>query len=231
MKYEAERAVLTLSVGELCELAFLPSDLDLRYSRTPSVRRAELGADVHRRLQAEAGALYTPEVSFTHTELYGGLHYEISGRADGIISGEIPTVDEIKTVKGRLMNRQPEPRHEAQMKCYAYFLCVQRELDEVQGRLTYYCIDDGRLKYFTSVYRREELHEFFLGLLSRVEYRAQILSERETVLRPSAAEGRFPFSSVREGQDVLIKECYRDIRAGKRLFAFPFPRCARGRTY
>lgn len=219
MRYEVERAAVVLSVGELCEIAFLPRDLDLRYPHAASPARAALGADVHRRLQAEAGALYTSEVSFTHTELYGGLHYEVSGRADGIIFGTPIVVDEIKTVKGRLMHQRPDPRHEAQMKCYAYFLCVQRELDEVQGRLTYYCIDDGSLKYVTATYRREELREFFLGLLSRVEYRAQILAERETLLRPSAAEGHFPYSSVREGQDVLIKECYRDIRAGKRLFA------------
>lgn len=219
MKYEIERAVLTLSVGELCSYAFMPRDLDLRHPRSHSPQRAELGADVHRRLQAEAGALYTPEVSLTHTVFYHGLHYELGGRADGIISGEALTVDEIKTVKARAMNQAPDPRHEAQLKCYAYFLCVQRELEEIRGRLTYYCVDDGRIRYVTTVYRREDLRLFLEELLSRIEYRAQILAERERELRPSAASARFPFSSVREGQDILIKECYRDIRAGKRLFA------------
>ncbi len=219
MKYEAERAALTMSVGELCAYAFLPRDLDLRHAHALSPVRAQLGADVHRRLQAEAGALYTPEVSFCHTEFYHGLHFEISGRADGIMEGEIPLVDEIKTVKAREMTQPPDPRHEAQMKCYAYFLCAARELDEVQGRLTYYCIDNGQMKHVTFLYRRDELARFLLELLSRVEYRARILAERETVLRPSAASAHFPFSAVREGQDVLIKECYRDIRAGKRLFA------------
>ena len=117
MKYQADRAAVTLSVRELCALAFLPRHLDLRYPASRSPEDARLGSSVHQRLQAEAGALYTPEVTLCHTEYFHGIHFEISGRADGIISGEIPTVDEIKTVKSRASLYRTDPAHEAQLKC------------------------------------------------------------------------------------------------------------------
>ena len=65
----------------------------------------------------------------------------------------------------------------------------------------------------------EELQSFYFSLLSRIEYRARILIERKNILLPSADAAVFPYSSVREGQDIMIRECYRDIKAGKRLFA------------
>ena len=140
MRYDEARACITMSVGELCTYALSCGDLDLRpgMSRKYSPARAAVGAAVHRKLQREAGVGYQSEVSMTHTELFGDLSFEVSGRADGVIEGEPLTVDEIKTVKKRAMLQPSDPRHEAQMKCYAYFLCVERELSEVQGRLTYY---------------------------------------------------------------------------------------------
>ncbi|MBE6589698.1 MAG: ATP-dependent DNA helicase [Ruminococcaceae bacterium] len=220
MRYELDRAVVTLSVGELCAMADGPRDLDLRYgSGRPPLSRALLGAEVHRRLQAEAGGLYTAEVSLTHSVFFEGLTFEISGRADGIITGDRLTVDEIKTVKARAFRSPPAAAHTAQLACYAYFLCCQRGIDEIQTRLSYYCIDDENIRYITSLQKKETLEAQFFSLLRRAVWRAKILEEHERILRPSAADGRFPFSSVRDGQDVLIKECYRDIKAGKRLFA------------
>ncbi len=220
MKYELDRAVVTLSVGELCAMADGPRDLDLRYaSGRPPLSRALLGAEVHKRLQAEAGGLYTAELPLVHTVLFEGLTFEISGRADGVISGDVLTVDEIKTVKKKAFHATPAAAHTAQLNCYAYFLCIQRDLDCIKTRLTYYCIEDGSIRYVTSLQTREMLEKYFFELLRRIFWRAKILSEHELSLRPSAREAHFPFSSLRDGQETLIKECYRDLRAGKRLFA------------
>ncbi|MBQ8309864.1 MAG: ATP-dependent DNA helicase [Clostridia bacterium] len=221
MKYDVGRAVTMMSVRELCTYALMGGDLDLRpgMGKRFSAERAAIGAAVHRKLQAEAGAEYTPEVSMSHTVLFRDLCFEVCGRADGIIRTDPVTVDEIKTVGVRAFSLPPDPLHDAQVKCYAYFLCCEKKLDTVQTRLTYYRVEDGKTKYLTATHTKEALERFFFGLLARVEYRAKILHERKTVLLPSVGDGRFPFSSVREGQDVLIRECYRDIRAGKRLFA------------
>ncbi|MBQ9131830.1 MAG: ATP-dependent DNA helicase, partial [Clostridia bacterium] len=220
MKYDVERAVVTLSVTELCALALCGGDLDLRPGKGKrfSPERASLGAQVHRKLQAEAGAQYDAEVSLCNTTLYREINYEVSGRADGILRTDPPTVDEIKTVGKRAFDLPPLPQYDAQLKCYAYFLCREKGLNQVQTRLTYYNTETGETRYLTELHSSAELREFYLELLNRVEYRARILQERATVRIPSAKSGRFPYPSVREGQDIMIRECYRDIKAGKRLF-------------
>ena len=75
MKYEIDRAAVTLSVGELCELALTGGDLDLRpgMTRRFSASRAAVGAEVHRALQAAAGERYDPEVALVDTTLYHSL--------------------------------------------------------------------------------------------------------------------------------------------------------------
>lgn len=220
MKYDIERAAVTLSVTELCALALTCGDLDLRPGKTKrfSVERASVGAAVHRKLQAEAGVLYDAEVNMTNATVYRGITFEVSGRADGVLRTDPITVDEIKTVGGRAFDLPPASMHDAQVKCYAYFLSRDRGLENVSTRLTYYRIDDGKTKYLTASHTAASLREFYFELLSRIEYRARILIERETVLRPSVGSAHFPYPSVREGQDMMIRECYRDIRAGKRLF-------------
>ena len=220
MKYNAERAAITLSVTELCALALTMGDLDLRPGMTKrfSAERAAIGAKVHRKLQSEAGVRYDAEVPMTNTTVFHGLAFEVSGRADGILRTEPLTVDEIKTVSGKAFDLPPAPMHDAQVKCYAYYLCREHGLERIQTRLTYYRLDDGKTRYLTTEHTGEELQAFYLELLSRVEYRARILIERETVSLPSVGSARFPYSSVRQGQDIMIRECYRDIRAGKRLF-------------
>ena len=221
MRYDVERSAVLLSVGELCELALRAGDLDLRAGkgRRSSSERALLGTRIHQRLQTERGARYAAEVPLTNTMLLEDLCYEVSGRADGILAGEIPTVEEIKTVGPRAFRMPPLAGDEAQLFCYAYFLCRERGLQEVRTRLTYYNTESEELRSFDRVCSAGELREFYLSLLSRISWRARLLRERAIERLPSAKDGKFPYASVREGQDLLIRECYRDIRAGKRLFA------------
>ena len=220
MKYDVERAAVLLSVRELCELALRSGDLDLRFGgKGISFEKANLGSQIHRKIQGNAGAFYQAEVFMTSTTLYHNICFEVSGRADGIISGDPFTVDEIKAVSGRAFDTPPSPFHDAQVKCYAYFLCKERELERVKIRLTYCRTEDESIKHHESIHTKEELQSFYFSLLSRIEYRARILIERKNILLPSADAAVFPYSSVREGQDILIRECYRDIKAGKRLFA------------
>lgn len=221
MKYDIDRAAFVISVRELCAYALMGGDLDLRpgMGKSFSPERAAIGAAVHRKLQAEAGAEYTPEVSLSHTVLFRDLCFEIDGRADGILKTDPLTVDEIKTVSARAFSLPPDPLHDAQVKCYAYFLCCERGLENIRTRLTYYRIEDEKTKYLIAEHTKDELERFFFGLLERIEYRARILYEHHTVLLPSVGVGRFPFPSVRAGQGELMKECYRNLRMGKRLFA------------
>ena len=221
MKYDVERAVVTLSVTELCAMALLGGDLDLRPGKSKrfSPERAAIGTKIHRKLQGESHVCYDAEQAMCNTTMHNGIAFEVSGRADGVLFTDPLTVDEIKTVGAAAYELPPAPMHDAQLRCYAHFLCKDRNLDTVQTRLTYYRIEDGEIKHLTAMHQAEKLEFFYHKLLERIEYRARILIERQTVLIPSAHSARFPYAGVREGQDILIRECYRDICAGKRLFA------------
>ena len=220
MKYDAERSVILLSVTELCANAFLPRHLDLRpgaWKRSPE--RAERGKAAHKNHQAKQGSSYRSEVSLCNTTLYEGICFEVSGRADGVIlEGENAVVEEIKTVGGRAFGGAPSASHEAQGMCYAYFLCRQEGLSQVEVRLTLSRVEDGKTRTFARTCTAEELRDFYFELLSRVLYRAKFLRDRVQSRLPSVHSGRFPYPAVREGQDIMLRECYRAIRGGKRIF-------------
>ena len=68
-------------------------------------------------------------------------------------------------------------------------------------------------------YTQAELAEMFSALLHAALPRARDLRERETVVRDAAASAVFPYPHIREAQQEMITECWRDLRAGKILFA------------
>ncbi len=220
MRYDSERDVITMSVTELCSMACQAGDLDLRpgKSRSFSPARAQVGSELHRKLQAKEGASYRPEIPLMlHTTLHG-ISFEVSGRCDGIDEGEVVTLHEIKTVTGRALDFPPHPVYVAQLRCYAYFLCRTRNLESVRTRLTLCHIQTEKTRDVICDYGADELRDFYFSLLERVEFRARFLRERATVRLPSAKNCHFPYSNVRTGQDIMLREVYRDIRAGKRAF-------------
>ncbi|MBQ9783263.1 MAG: ATP-dependent DNA helicase [Clostridia bacterium] len=217
MRYNPNTCAVELSVRLLCEMALKSGDLGGFHGA--GVEAMADGAAMHRKLQAEAGGYYNPEVSLQNTTLLSGIYFTVSGRADGVIRhGDGVEVDEIKCVRGYDFFAPPKAVFLAQMKCYAYFLAVRDELTEIRGRLTYYNVDTQKTKYFRYRFTRVELREFYLSLLARIERKARFLIDRVTVALPSAASAPFPYTELREGQEIMIRECFSAIRRGKRLF-------------
>lgn len=220
MKYDVNRAVVVLSVGELCSLSLQCGDLDISNGKNHRsfAERASIGSHIHKRLQSEAGADYEPEVPLANTTQYRDITFEISGRADGVIYTFPTTVDEIKTVHARMFDRAPADRYDAQLRCYAYLLASNLQLSSICCRLTYYCIEDARIKYQITEYTVDDLKMFYESLLERIYYRAQILIDNEINLKPTARCSKFPYPTIRDGQDIMLHECYRNLKIGKRLF-------------
>ncbi|MBQ8408541.1 MAG: ATP-dependent DNA helicase [Clostridia bacterium] len=220
MRYDADRNHIELSVRELCETALLRGDIDCRRSSVNLYERAAEGKRVHQKLQTSFGALYHSEVELRNTSKLDEIFFYVKGRADGIIchNGNY-TVDEIKTVgEHRFASKIVDRLHTAQLYCYAYFLCQTKGLAGVNTRIIYYNVEDGEIEYnekFTAV---EELRSFYHQLLSCVVWRARLLRERARERMPSAASCVFPYSSLRESQEEMIRECYRDLKNGNRLF-------------
>ncbi len=178
------------------------------------------GQEIHKRIQSSAGNGYTPEVSLSNTSLYDGIYYTVSGRADGVIfDGEVFSVDEIKSVKPYDFFAPPREEFLAQMKCYAYFLACREELSTVSGRITYVNTESGKERRFNYTFDTDELRLWYRGLIMKISRTAAFLKHRTEEILPSAANAVFPYSELREGQEIMIRECYSAIKRGERLFA------------
>ena len=179
----------------------------------------QIGAEIHRRIQKDAGAKYTPEVALNNTTMHGGIYYTVSGRADGVIRklGRV-TVDEIKSVKPFDFFAPPKEIFVAQMKCYAYFLACREELERIGGRLTYVNSDNGKIKYFDYEFHIDDLRLWYKSLIMKISRAAGFMKHRVEEILPSAENAAFPYGELREGQEIMIREGYRAMKRGERLF-------------
>ncbi len=218
MRYNEEQDQIELSVGELCRMALMRGHIDCR--RGGSMReRAALGQRIHQKLQNSFGALYHSEVELHHTCKVDEVYFYVKGRADGIICHEgVYTVDEIKTVGERRFHDETDRLHAAQLYCYAYFLCRTKDLEGVKTRIIYYNIEDGEIEYREKMTTVEELRAFYHQLLETVLWQASFLRNRQRVRMSAAASAPFPYPSLRDSQAEMIKECYRDLKHGSRLY-------------
>jgi hypothetical protein len=122
---------IKLSVRSLVEFVLRQGSIDSRFA---GFDRANEGARIHRKLQKEAGAQYTPEVTFKAMRVVDDITYHLEGRADGIIAEpEGMVVDEIKTttISTDYLTADFNPLHWAQAQCYGAFLCERDSLKSV----------------------------------------------------------------------------------------------------
>lgn len=221
MRYDTECGALVAGVREVCELVLRSGSIDGR-------RHGALEKDlskIHSALQKSRGALYNREVPLLNTTSYGDVYYQISGRADGVVfgdsteQGQAVLVEEIKVVSGYEMALPPRKKDLAQLMCYAYFLTVQREIEYINTRLTYFEPESEKERNFDRVYSADELRIFYRDLLSKLEPWAQMEKFRAEEALPSLKNAVFPYKSLRSGQREFIGEAFSAIKRGKRLFA------------
>ena len=221
VKYDADRCVIQISVRELCSIALKSGNID---SRRPSPFSKNYGektpAELHSELQKSRKGNYQREVSLLNTTLYGDVYYEVSGRADGVVndSGDF-MVEEIKTVSGYEFSLPPNQLHLAQLRCYAYFLCVKENLNVIRTRLTYYNVENEKERNIDKIYTVDELRLAYQRLLQLVERWALLQKYRVEEALPSLKNATFPYTELRDGQRDFIHEVYSTIKAGQRLFA------------
>jgi len=221
MRYSSGK--ISMSVRELAETALRRGDLDLRRAAADSRRYAE-GTSRHREYQNNASEIYADfeaEVYLTDEREYREVNFRITGYADCVYrtSDGILTVEELKTVNGNIP-KDPVPEHVAQLRAYAYFLCLARELDSINTRLTYVSLTNDKIETYEYILSRETLLGYYETLLDAVLPRARHYVFRAEMLLPSVrTESFFPFGDLRPGQGELVNECYRAIKTGKRLFA------------
>lgn len=217
MRYRQTDGAFLLSVGEVCELALKEGDLDLRTGSGRTLDRALTGQEIHRALQSELSPGDRAEVPVRAMVKAGKYLYEISGRADLIREAETPIVEEIKSVTpGRF--GKPTPRHIAQANLTAWLYLLSQNLPAICVRLTQVRVSDGEIRFADKRYTAGELRVWGETFLQPIEPIAAVEEERQTIRLPSVRNGRFPYSRVRESQDIMLRECYRDLKHGKKLF-------------
>jgi len=218
MFFNTDDGTLTLGVRELCELALNGGDLD-----APSVypcASSLLGHDAIERIWREAGATYRTQLPLFYYAELDGMAYSVSGILDGAYrqDGKL-CANVIKCVRHTDFAAPPREIFLAELRTYALLLAANEGLSDVGGRLTYVSADGKRTRHFQYHFSFDELRSSYMALLERISHRAAFTRDRALRVLPSAASAVFPYTELREGQEIMIRECYGALSAGQRLFA------------
>lgn len=206
-----------ISVRRLVEFILRAGDIDNR-RRSGSDNVMAEGSRIHRMIQRRMGSEYTAEVPLSYR--YEAINYDIivDGRADGIIDGDVITIDEIKGTYRHLdkMNT-PVSEHLAQAKCYAYIYADKHMLERIRVRMTYCNLDTEDIRYFYETYDFEELKVWFLHVMQEYQKWTDYEFAWKETRQASIKELVFPFP-YREGQKELATYVYQTIVHKKKLF-------------
>lgn len=217
---KGEKRVIRISVRNLVEFVMRSGDIDDRRTSGAEKDAMQAGSRLHRKIQRRMGADYQAEVPMRHVVEEDQYQILIEGRADGVIRpvGGPVTIDEIKGVYMDL-NRLEEPAavHLAQALCYGYFYCCDHGLDQILIQITYSNIETEEIRRFQQEHSRQELEEWFGGLIHEYVKWAEYLYRHELRRDESLGLLEFPYA-YREGQRELAVSVYRAIRRGKNLF-------------
>ena len=216
---------VTVSVRNLVEFILRGGDIDnSKGFKDPDAMQE--GSRIHRKIQKAMPSGYAAEVSLkTELPLEDGedvLMLTVEGRADGVwlrdeASNEV-LIDEIKSMYLDLSHiKEPVPVHQAQAKCYAYIYAEQHDLDSIGVQMTYVNIETEAVKRFEEFFTKEELKEWFYGLVT--EYSKWLFWQRnwENIRNESIKSLQFPFE-YRPGQKDFVTGVYRSILREKKLF-------------
>lgn len=209
---------LTLSVHELVDFLLRSGDINsFIYSSTAMQEGVRLHS-IHQRAQDSS---YLPEYFLKHTFAIDDYLVTLEGRADGVILGTIPTVQEIKSsvIDIDLFKEQQEEWHIGQAKCYALMLAYKLGVEYVNVSLLYiYQLNPSIKKDYLYHFYVPELEEFVTSLIREYLSFQNIMLLKNMRRNESIASLKFPFSDLREGQETMMDEVKNAIEGKYRLF-------------
>ena len=233
---------IKISVRSLVEFIMRSGDLNNTRSGKNEIEAMHAGGRIHRKIQKQMGADYTPEVplSITIPITYDDVSFNLTvdGRADGIIMNNNTKDDEfsllrfeenidnnpevtIDEIKGVYMDiatlSEPVSVHRAQAMCYAYIYARKYQHSRIGIRLTYCNLETEVLKYFEEVLSLKELSEWFDKLIN--DYAKWAVWQMKWIIKrdDDINNLQFPFP-YREGQKELATGVYKTILRRKKLF-------------
>lgn len=206
-----------LSVRNLIEFVERSGDIDNSFR--DSTRMVE-GIRAHQKIQKSYGDNYHSEYSLKNKTVVKDVVFNIEGRADGVIKeGDDFTIDEIKSTTRPLSEISGENKlHWAQAMCYAYFFCVNKELENINISLTYVSVEDYDKKIFKKKFTFDNLYEYYISLLDKYIEFSKIISNNLEKRNKSSKELAFPYMNYRKGQKKMAQAVYKTILDKKKLF-------------
>ncbi|MDO4804750.1 MAG: hypothetical protein Q4A32_08015, partial [Lachnospiraceae bacterium] len=237
---------ISISVRTLVEFILRSGDIDNRSGGGFDQEAMLAGGRIHRKIQKGMAGDYRPEAALADEIDCGTYVLKVEGRADGVFTDDgsgkgavkaegaaanapLVVVDEIKGIYMEPEELEgPVPVHLAQAKCYGAIL-LSRYLDEgwngnpcrtdmIGIRMTYVNLEnDSRMRYFTSVYTRDEILSWYGELCSQYRKWTDWQNYWQGVRDSSMEQLRFPFA-YRKGQKGLVSSVYHTILEEKELF-------------
>ena len=208
---------IRISVRSLVEFILRSGSIDNRKGAAPDNAMAE-GGRIHRMIQRRMGSDYQAEVVMRYSWSTPAYDLVVEGRADGVINGDVVTIDEIKgTYRDLEKMKEPVDVHLAQAKCYASMYAREHDSAQMKVRMTYCNMETEELRYFVNTYQRAELDEWFEALPTEYKKWADFTNEWQEQRTASIRQLAFPFS-YREGQKELATYVYRSIVHKRKLF-------------
>lgn len=220
MKYNAQNDSVELSVEELCMAQLLGGSIDSRSANRHFRERAADKTRIYDKLHLTFGMRYYDRVEFSNTCKLDDIYFTVTGYADGVLCKDSGySIDEVRVgSKNKLCDMPEERYHKVRLFIYSYFLCCAKQIDSVEAREVFFDTEHGQIETLETNLYINELRQSYTAMLSSLIWRARILRDRAIARVPSAANARFPYKSLRDKQTEMIKECYRDIKHGNRLF-------------
>jgi DNA excision repair protein ERCC-2 len=203
----------SIAVRALCEFAAKRGDLDLRFTPSPTAQEGIVG---HALVAKNRQAPYQSEIT-----LKGSYeHLEVKGRADGY-DPDLNQLEEVKTYRGYVENIAASHRalHWAQAKVYAWLMCQERGLSEMNVALVYFSIDTETETLLVEKHSALELKAHFEALCSLFLAWANKELAHQEAHKIFASEVTFPFADLHAGQRVLAESVFKAASHGRSLLA------------
>lgn len=215
MQYIENRAVISIDTEELARRT-AESGYMGKYNSRPFESARQNYRDS---LAKEHGVFFFPDKELTMTLSISGIHYEVSGVADGILAkeGKI-TVYCVKPVRGKTFAMPPDAVFISKSLCTAALVSSTYEAEDLLLRIVILNAETGKERIIEKEYSNAFLSREIRSKLVAVERFAKLIIKRATDDKDSISEMKFPFGKTRKGQKELIEECYRAIHDGSRLF-------------
>ena len=216
MRFDRELNMMLISVRELAELSSRGGSLG---GGAGDSATSEEGRELHKMLAAAQGEGFKAEIPISADFRSGSVTYRISGRADGVRDGEVPTVVEFKTVTHSAFDRASSRLGRAQLMIYAACLAISKNYEKVATSLVISTPDGEKVKSSERIYTSDELELALHAFISKIAPRAASESQSMCKTHPELSGLKFPHAGLREGQRELISAVASAVGSGKRLFA------------